>query len=264
MSDERTTSPDHVQSLARGLAVVRCFDAAHPRRTLADVARATDLSRPTARRFLLTLVELGYVRTDGTTFALTPAVLELGYSYLSALGLPEIAQPHLEALSTEVGESSSVSVLDGDDVVYVARVPVRRIMTVAITIGTRFPAYATSMGRVLLAALPDDELDAYLARTDFTDLTGRTAVTPDSLRDRILAARSEGVVVVDQELEVGLRSLAAPVHGPDGAVVAALNISTPAARYTDEDLDSVLVPALRRTAAAIDADLTRVGVTTQP
>ncbi len=187
-------------------------------------------------------------------------MLELGHSYLSSLGLPEVALPHLEALSAEVGESSSISVLDGDDVVYVARVPVRRIMTVTITLGTRFPAYATSMGRVLLAALPDDELDAYLGRTDFTDLTGRTTVTPESLRERILAARSDGVVVVDQELEVGLRSLAAPVHGSDGTVVAALNISTPAARYTEKDLHSVLVPALRRTATAIDADLVRVGV----
>ena len=143
-------SPDYVQSLARGLSVIKAFDGEHPRRTLSEVARHTDLTRATARRFLLTLVELEYVRTDGSVFWLTPRVLELGYSYLSSLSLPEIAGPHLEALSAKVRESTSVSILDGDDVVYVARVPVSRIMTVSITIGTRFPAYATSMGRVLL------------------------------------------------------------------------------------------------------------------
>ena len=137
--------PDFVQSLERGLAVIRAFDADHPQLTLSEVARATGLTRAAARRFLLTLVELGYVRTDGRLFALRPRVLELGYAYLSSLSLPEVALPHLEALVAEVHESSSLSVLDGEDVVYVARVPTKRIMTVAISVGTHFPAYATSM-----------------------------------------------------------------------------------------------------------------------
>jgi IclR family pca regulon transcriptional regulator len=172
-------SSDYVQSLGRGLAVIRSFDAEHPRRTLSDVAKATDLTRATARRFLLTLVELGYVRTDGSVFWLTPWVLELGYSYLSSLTLPEVAGPHLESLAKQVHESTSVSILDGEDVVYVARVPVSRIMTVSITIGTQFPAFATSMGRVLLAGLPEAALDSYLAKITLTPLTGRTINTAD-------------------------------------------------------------------------------------
>ncbi|MFC3961503.1 IclR family transcriptional regulator domain-containing protein [Nocardia jiangsuensis] len=254
-------NPDFVQSLGRGLAVIRAFDAEHPRQTLSDVARVTGLTRATARRFLLTLAELGYVRADGSAFALTPRVLELGYAYLSSLTLPELAGPHLEALSAAVRESSSVSILDGDDVVYVARVAVSRIMTVSISIGTRFPAYATSMGRVLLAGLPAADLDAYLARASFTDLTGRTVVTAGDLRDQLSATRATGYCIVDQELEVGLRSLAAPIRNPEGQVVAALNISTPAARYSLDDLTEHLIPPLLRAAAAIDADLARVGTT---
>ncbi|KQU03192.1 IclR family transcriptional regulator [Rhodococcus sp. Leaf7] len=261
-TDMRGASTDYVQSLGRGLSVIRAFDAEHPRRTLSDVARATDLTRATARRFLLTLVDLGYVRTDGSTFALTPRVLELGYSYLSSLSLPEIAGPHLEALTETVHESSSVSILDGDDVVYVARVPVSRIMTVSITIGTRFPAYATSMGRVLLAGADEAYLDAYFDRADLVDLTGRTATTESSLRAELDRVRDQGFCIVDQELEVGLRSLAAPLHGPDGSVDAAVNISTPAARYSLDDLTSTLLPALLRAAAAIDTDVSRVGSTT--
>jgi IclR family pca regulon transcriptional regulator len=250
-------SSDYVQSLARGLAVIRAFDAEHPRRTLSDVARHTDLTRATARRFLLTLAELGYVRTDGSVFWLTPRVLELGYSYLSSLSLPELAGPHLEALAERVRESSSVSILDGDDVVYVARVPVRRIMTVSINIGTRFPAYATSMGRVLLAGLAPVELDAYLERVRFTALTERTVLTPAKLRAELERVRTDGYSVVDQELEAGLRSLAAPIRDESGAVIAAVNISTQSARYTAAQVEADLVPAVRATAEAITVDLRR-------
>ncbi|MEZ5152479.1 MAG: IclR family transcriptional regulator [Rhodococcus zopfii] len=254
-TDTPGASPDFVQSLARGLSVVKAFDAAHPQRTLSDVAKATGLTRATARRFLLTLAELGYVRTDGSRFWLTPRVLELGYSYLSSLTLPDVARPHLEALAAAVRESTSVSVLDGDDIVYVARVPVTRIMTVSITLGTRFPAHATSMGRVLLAGLTPAELDAYLARAELTPLTGRTVVTADDLRAQLDRVRRDGYCVVDQELEEGLRSLAAPIRDASGAVVAAVNISTHAARYTREVVDEELVPAVVAAAAAISADL---------
>ena len=248
-------SPDFVQSLARGLAVVKAFDAAHPQRTLSDVAKATGLTRATARRFLLTLVELGYVRTDGSRFWLTPRVLELGYSYLSSLTLPDVARPHLEALAAAVHESTSVSVLDGADIVYVARVPVSRIMTVSITLGTRFPAHATSMGRVLLAGLSPEDLDTYLDRADLTALTGRTVTTVADLRAELDTIRRDGFCIVDQELEEGLRSLAAPIRDAAGTVVAAVNISTHAARYTLDTVRAELVPAVVATASAISADL---------
>ncbi|OZE96196.1 IclR family transcriptional regulator [Rhodococcoides fascians] len=257
-SEQPGPSPDYVQSLARGLAVIRAFDAEHPRRTLTDVAKTTDLTRATARRFLLTLVELGYVRSDGSMFWLTPRVLELGYSYLSSLSLPDVAGPHLEALAEQVRESSSVSILDGDDVVYVARVPVSRIMTVAITIGTRFPAFATSMGRVLLAGLPRDKLDAYLHRVQLRPITGRTITDIPSLRAELDSVRAQGYCLVDQELEEGLRSIAAPVRDHSGVVVAAANVSTQAARHSADAVREHLLPALLRAAAAIETDLYRV------
>lgn len=252
-----TPSPDYVQSLARGLAVIKAFGAHAQRQTLSDVARATGLTRATARRFLLTLIELGYVRTDGSQFWLTPRVLELGYSYLSALTLPEVARPHLEALADKVKESTSVSVLDGDDVVYVARVPVNRIMTVTITLGTRFPAYATSMGRVLLAGLSDDELDTYLTRAELAPITGRTVTTVEQLRAEIDAVRRDGYCIVDQELEEGLRSLAAPIRDASGSVVASVNVSTHAARYPLDMVRAALVPELVACADAISVDLER-------
>lgn len=258
VAEKMLPSPDYVQSLARGLAVIRCFDHTHQRRTLSDVARATDLTRATARRFLLTLVELGYVATDGSTFWLTPRILELGYSYLSSLSLPEVAQPHLEKLSQRVHESTSVSILDGDDIVYVARVPVSRIMTVGITIGTRFPAYATSMGRVLLAGLTDEELDAYLRRIDIQPLTDHAIGTPEDLRAAILSVRENDYCVLDQELEAGLRSMAAPIRDTAGRTVAAVNISTHAARYRLDDLYTDLIPSLRIAAHDIEQDLATV------
>ncbi|WP_410875145.1 IclR family transcriptional regulator C-terminal domain-containing protein [Nocardia sp. A7] len=251
-------SSDYVQSLGRGLAVIRSFDAEHPRRTLSEVAHATDLTRATARRFLLTLVELGYMRTDGNQFWLTPRVLELGYSFLSSLSLPDLAGPHLEALAEKVRESTSVSILDGTDIVYVARVPVSRIMTVSINIGTRFPAFATSMGRVLLADLSTDALAEYLAKIDLTPLTDATVTTKRQLRAELAQVRADGFCVVDQELEHGLRSMAAPIRDQHGTVVAAVNISTQAARYTLREVRDSLIPALLATSAAIEHDLTQI------
>ena len=185
-------NPEFVQSLERGLAVIRAFDAERVELTLSDVARSTGLTRAAARRFLLTLVDLGYVRSDGRRFALRPRVLELGYAYLSSLALPEVAQPHMEALVAQVHESCSLSVLDGGDVVYVARVPTRRIMAVAINVGTRFPAYATSMGRVLLAAQIPEALDAYLRGTELQAITPKTIVDPDRLRTVLRRVRPRG------------------------------------------------------------------------
>ena len=247
--------PYYVQSLERGLAVIRAFDA-HPRElTLSDVARACGLTRAAARRFLLTLTDLGYVRTDGRLFSLAPRVLDLGWSYLSSLSLPEVAEPHLEHLVAQVHESSSLSVLDGDDVVYVARVPTSRIMRVAISVGTRFPAYATSMGRVLLAALPEARLDAYLGRAELKPLTGRTIRSPGALRAELARVRDQGYAIVDQELEEGLRSMAAPVFDRSGAVTAAVNVSVHASRTSVAAMRAELLPPLLATAERITADL---------
>jgi IclR family pca regulon transcriptional regulator len=252
-----TPDGNFVRSLDRGLAVIRAFDAEHPKLQLSEVARATGLSRAAARRFLLTLVQLGYVRMEGRDFALRPRVLELGYSYLSALTLPEVAQPHLEALVERTSESSSISVLDGDEVVYVARVHTKRIMTVMIAIGTRFPAYATSMGRVLLAALPADELAAYLARAELTPLTRHSVRGPAELEAALALVRSQGFALVDEELEEGLRSAAAPVYNRDGVVVAAVNLSVSASRTSLQQLADEFVPHLLDTAAQISSDLGR-------
>jgi IclR family pca regulon transcriptional regulator len=246
---------EFVQSLERGLAVIRAFDREHPELTLTEVASATGVTRATARRFLLTLADLGYVRTDGRLFSLSPRVLELGYAYLSSLSLPEVAEPHLEALVQEVNESSSVSVLDRGDVVYVARVPTSRIMTVAISVGTRFPAYATSMGRVLLAGLSDEDLDLYLAAVSLDRLTGRTVATPTALRTEVQRVRTQGWALVDQELEEGLRAVAAPIRDRNGRIVAAVNISAHASRTSLEAIRRDLIPPLLATAARISADL---------
>ena len=249
------SAPHHVRSLERGLAVIRAFDARHTELTLSEVARICELTRAAARRFLLTLVDLGYVRTDGRHFALTPRVLELGYAFLSGLSLPEVVAPHLERLVAELHESSSLSILDGDDIVYVARVPTSRIMAVAITVGTRFPAYATSMGRVLLAALPEPALEAYLSRVRPDRLTSRTVPTVARLRAEIARARAQGYAIVDQELEEGLRAVAAPIHDRSGTVAGAVNISVHAARATVEAVRRRFVPPLLAATAAIDADL---------
>jgi IclR family pca regulon transcriptional regulator len=243
-----------VQSLERGLAVIRALSSDEPR-TLSEVARHTGLSRAAARRFLLTLESLGYARENSGRFELTPRVLELGYAYLSSQTLPEVAQPHLEKLVAEVHESSSVSVLDGDDVVYVARVPTRRIMSVTISVGTRFPAYVTSMGRVLLAGLDDDEVEGRLARAELRKLTRRTLAQPDKIRAEIAKVRRQGYALVDEELEVGLRSIAVSIHNGGGDVVAAMNISVQAQRTSVTEMKRRLLPPLRKTAADIERDV---------
>jgi IclR family transcriptional regulator, pca regulon regulatory protein len=246
---------DFVQSLERGLSVVRAFDQQRPELTLSEVAAVTGVTRAVARRFLLTLEALGYVRSEGRYFSLTAKVLELGYAYLSSLTLPEVAEPHLEALVAEVNESSSVSVLDGLDVVYVARVPVSRIMTVSISVGTRFPAYATSMGRVLLAGLTEDKLEAYLTAVRLSPLTTRTLRSEPELRAELARVRAQGWALVNQELEEGLRALAAPIRDRNGKVVAAMNVSAHASRTSLEAMRRDLLPPLLKAAAHVEADL---------
>lgn len=253
--DSPSPSGQFVQSLARGLGVIRAFDVDHAEMTLSEIARRAGLTRATSRRFLLTLVELGYMRSDGRQFSLTAKVLDLGFSYLSALSLPEIAQPHLEELASIIHESTSLSVLEGPDIVYVARVPARRIMTVRINIGTRFPAYATSMGRVMLAALDDDGLDAYLAHVGLAPLTSHTIHGRDELVADLAGVRERGWALIDQELEEGLRSIAVPIrHGDE--VVAAINVSTSTSSRTVESIHRDLLPHLQHAAEQISADVT--------
>jgi IclR family transcriptional regulator, pca regulon regulatory protein len=246
---------DFVQSLERGLAVIRAFDAEHPELTLSEVARAAGLTRASARRFLRTLSELGYVRSNGRLFALRPRVLELGYAYLSSLGLHEVALPHLERLVSLLRESSSVSVLDADDVVYVARVPTRRIMTITISVGTRFPAYATSMGRVLLAGQSDEWLDGYFATVELRRLTARTVTDVPTLREELLQVREQGWAFVDEELEEGLRAIAAPINDLSGRVIAAVNVSSPVSRGSPALVRSEFLPHLLAAARGIEEDL---------
>ncbi len=251
---------DFVQSLDRGLAVIRAFGPDRERLSLSEVARATGLTRAATRRFLLTLVKLGYVRNDGREFSLRPRVLELGYAYLSGLGMPEVAAPHLEELVAQVRESSSISVLDGHHIVYVARVPTKRIMTVSISVGTRFPAYATSMGRVLLAGLSQEDLDRYLAEADLQPITARTVTDADRLREIVREVGKQGFAIVDQELEEGLRAIAAPIHGAGGAVTAAINLSAHASRVSMAAMRADLLPALLETTRRIEADLRSQGL----
>jgi IclR family pca regulon transcriptional regulator len=258
--EQPARNSDFVQSLDRGLAVIRAFGPDREHLSLSEVANATGLTRAAARRFLLTLVRLGYVRSDGRKFSLRPRVLELGYAYLSGLSLPDVAAPHMEELVARLHESSSISVLDGQHVVYVVRVPTKRIMTVAISVGTRFPAYATSMGRVLLAALPPAELDRYLAEAaPFERLTDLTVTDTARLRDLLAQVAEQGYAIVDQELEEGLRAVAVPIRGAADVGMAAINVSAHASRVSMAALREQILPVLQETVAQIEADLRAAG-----
>ena len=246
-----------IQALERGLAVLQVFSREHPALTLSEVARLAGTTRATARRILLTLERLGHVRSDGKRFALTPRVLSLGWAYLSSLDIWEIAQPLMQELVARTGESCSAATLDLPDIVYVARVPTRRIMSITLGVGTRLPAHATSMGRVLLADLADDDLDAFLAATPLQGYTPRTITDPARLRRALEKTRSQGWALVDQELELGLRSAAAPLRGADGRVIAALNLSAAASRVPLEDLRSGFVPLLLDSAQTISTAIAR-------
>ncbi|GAB3597037.1 IclR family transcriptional regulator domain-containing protein [Microbacterium tumbae] len=247
-------STDFVQSLERGLSVIRAFDVDNPHLTLSEVAQRTDLTRAAARRFLLTLQRLGYVRSDRKHFSLRPRVLELGYAYLSSLGLPEVAMPHLEQVVAEVQLSSSVSVLDDQDIIYVARVMTRRIMSVNINVGTRLPAASTSMGRVLLAGLDEAELDEFLDRAALIAHTASTVVDRAALRGVIAEVREAGWAMVDQELELGLRAIAVPIRDAQGKTVAAMNLSAPAVTVTADEVVERFLEPLQRHAQAIEED----------
>lgn len=246
-----TRPGDFIQSLERGLAVINSFSREHNPQTLSQVAGRTGLTRATARRVLLTLSQLGYVQQTGRDFTLTPKVLDLGYSFLSSFHVVELAQPSLERLVDQVRESSSMSVLDGQEIVYVARVPTSRIMTIALALGSRLPAYPTSMGRVLLAGLPRAELDDFIERTLFERLTPHTITSKKKFRAVIERTREDGFALVDQELEEGVRSVAAPIRNGKGEVIAAINVSCHASRVDFTRINEEFRPRLLETAAEI-------------
>ncbi len=250
-----TGERERVRSLARGLAVIQAFGPARPSMTLTEVAAATGMTRASARRFLLTLEDLGFVASDGKHFSLTPQILRLGYAYLSSMDWWHTAQPFMEQVAHKVQESCSAAVLDGDEIVYVARVSASRIMSVNLSIGTRLPAYCTSLGRVLLAHRPAAWVDGYLARAALEKRAPRTMTDPDRLRAEIDKVRAQGFSVVDEELEAGVRSIAVPLYDRTGACIAALNIGGAAARAPVQRLLDVYLPLLREASGKINAAL---------
>jgi len=252
-----TRDGEFVQSLERGLSVIRAFSRDRSSLTLSEIADLTGLTRAAARRFLITLRELGYVESDGRLFSLRPRVLELGYSYLSSLPVWEIARPHLEELADVVRETTSASVLDGADIVFVARVETKRIMSMTLGVGSRLPAWATAMGRVLLADLPAERLDDYFRQVRMEPLSDRTITNEAEIRRKIEQARANGWTLVDQEVEEGVRSLAVPIRSPGGRTEAALTVCSHAFRVSPERIMEEFLPLVLRTSERITADLAR-------
>jgi len=251
----RDNSPDFIEAIARGLDVIRAFGPGQPVMSLAGVAGASDLPRPTARRILLTLEQLGYARQVGAGgYELTPRVLDLGMSYVLSRGLWEVARPHMEALVSRTRESSSIAQLDGSDIVYVARVAVPKIVTLAVTIGTRFPAMQTSLGKVLLAALPLTEAEQVLAEPSRSGITPRWQPDATERAASLREVRARGWALTDEQLAPGIRSVAVPLRDGDGRVIAALNVNSHAAETSLEVLTGKHLPLLLQTAGAISAD----------
>jgi IclR family pca regulon transcriptional regulator len=242
---------DIVGGLQSGLAVIEAFDERHPRLTIADAAKATGLTRAAARRYLLTLARLGYADHDGKFFTLTPKVLRLGYAALSSMTIPSRVQPWLERISTEVGESSSAAVLDDGEVVYIARSATRRIMSIGLGVGSRLPAYCTSLGRVLLAAQDEAWLDAYFARVPLRALTPQTLTSATEIRAALETVRREGHCIVDEELELGLRSVAVAVRDGSGKVRCTINVSVQTHRMSVQQMRDEILPRLRTAAVEL-------------
>jgi IclR family pca regulon transcriptional regulator len=253
----QTRDSEFVQSLERGLSVIRAFSRERPSLTLTEIADHTNLTRAAARRFLITLRDLGYVNSDGKLFSLSPRVLELGYSYLSSLPVWEIARPHLERLADVVRETTSASVLDGTDIVFVARVETKRIMSMTLGVGSRLPAWATAMGRVLLADLPQERIDDYFRQVRLEPLSERTITDERELRRILQQARANGWTLVDQEVEEGVRSLAVPIRPPNGRAQAALTVCSHAFRVSVERILEEFLPLVLETSERITADLAR-------
>ncbi|HCH75249.1 MAG TPA: IclR family transcriptional regulator, partial [Pseudomonas sp.] len=240
-----TGDPNFMTSLARGLAVIHAFQERKRHLTIAQISHRTEIPRAAVRRCLHTLMKLGYVTTDGRTYSLLPKVLTLGHAYLSSTPLAVTAQPILDRLSEQLHEACSMATLEGDEVLYVARSATpQRLISVDLSVGSRLPAYCTSMGRILLAALDDAALDDYLGRADLQVKTSRTLHSPEALRENIAEIRQQGWVIIDQELEMGLRSLAVPLKDSAGQVLAALNVGTHAGRVSRQELETRFLPVL--------------------
>jgi len=250
----RETGPDFIEALARGLDVISAFQPRRPVMSLTAVAAAAGLARPTARRILLTLSELGYVRVADGGFELTPRVLELGMSYVLSRSLWEVARPHMEALVARTHESSSIAQLDGSDIVYVARVAVPKIIALAVVIGTRFPAMQTSLGKVLLAGLGPAEAERVLAEPSRSGITPRWRPDAAERAAALREVRARGWALTDEQLALGIRSVAAPLRDGDGRVIAAMNVTVHAAETSVEVLTGRYLPMLLQTAGAISAD----------
>jgi IclR family transcriptional regulator, pca regulon regulatory protein len=275
----RDDSPDFIEAIARGLDVIRAFRPGQPVMSLAGVAAASSLPRPTARRILLTLEQLGYVRQAGgqqpfgqgqrqpslspSGYELTPRVLDLGMSYVLSRGLWEIARPHMEALVARTGESTSIAQLDGSDIVYVARVAVPKIVTLSVTIGTRFPAMQTSLGKVLLAALPPAEAERVLAEPSRSGITPRWQPDAAERAAALREVRARGWALTDEQLAPGIRSVAVPLRDGDGRVIAALNVNAHAAETTVDALTGTHLPLLLQAAGSVSADWAAVQGTPQ-
>jgi IclR family pca regulon transcriptional regulator len=249
--------PEFVEALAKGLAILECFDAGHPEMTLSDVARRVGLSPAAARRSLITLAALGYVGSRDKRFHLKPRVLALGSAFYFAARIEELLQPELRNLVARFGDASSVGALDGCDVIYVAHVSVQRARRAAAVIGARYPAHATSMGRVLLAGLPDAEIDARLAGARLAALTSRTLTDPTALRAELMAVRAQGYATTVDQLDYGITALAVPIRGPDGRTIAALNTSGYTGMVTPAQLIADRLPVLREAASHIAHEIGR-------
>lgn len=243
-----------VKSVEKAFDVLLAFTPENPRLTVSQVAARTDMTRASARRFLMTLADLGFLRAEGPAFELTARSLDVGRSYLAGLDLPRAAEPHLKALAASLNETTALCVLDGADVVYLVCVPSPRLLSVTITVGTRFPAWATSMGRVLLGGLTGPELDAYLQQVHLQRFTDRTVDSPDELRAEVETARTKGWSMVSEELEDGLRGVAVPVWRGN-KIVAAANVSLQTHRASRENIEETVVPRLKEASASITRDL---------
>lgn len=251
----RKNERDFVAAMVKSLAVIEAFDAATTRLTLSTVARKTEMTRAAARRYLLTLTNLSYAESDGKYYWLTPRVLRLGYAYLSSASLPKLAQPVLERVGERTQEVASIAVLDGEDILFVARSAVRRILVAATNVGTRFPAYCTAMGRVLLASLPDEEIELHLKRIAPKKFTPKTKTSVPELMKNIARVRKLGYAVSDEELEIGLRTVAVPVADRRGKVSLAMAVSLQSGRMSVARMVKELVPALRGGAMQLTAML---------
>lgn len=244
--------PNFMASLARGLAVIEAFSPQRRQMSISQISQKTGIPRAAVRRCLYTLAKLGFVSAeDGRNFALRPRILSLGHAYLASTPLAKAAQPVLRDVSNRLHESSSIAILDGDEILYIARASTSRIMTIDLDIGSRLPAVYTSMGRVLLAHLPEDEREACLGRAKLIQYTTHTLMTVEALRAELARVHTQGYAVIDQELEIGLRSIAVPIAAPDGQVVAAINVGLQAARVSVAEMEERILPVLRDAAAEL-------------